>query len=113
VLVAHARDLPPLAVSSAHVASLARLAVRRRLLRVARGRDHDHHADRRERGRHERGHRGERRREQFGREPDRRRRMDLSDEPAVVYTAPPNVCANQNRPDAFLSPTRFIDARHF
>lgn len=37
---------------------------------------------------------------------------DLSNEPAV-YTALPNVCANQNYPDAFLSPSKFIDAHHF
>ncbi len=37
---------------------------------------------------------------------------DLSNEPAV-YTALANVCANQNYPDAFLSPTKFIDAHHF
>lgn len=37
---------------------------------------------------------------------------DLSNEPAV-YTALPNVCGNQNYPDAFLSPTKFIDAHHF
>jgi hypothetical protein len=37
---------------------------------------------------------------------------DLASEPAV-YTALPNVCANQNYPDAFYSPSKFIDAHHF
>ncbi len=37
---------------------------------------------------------------------------DLSNEPAV-YTALPNVCGNENYPDAFYSPTKFIDAHHF
>lgn len=37
---------------------------------------------------------------------------DLSNEPAV-YTALPNVCGNEDYPDAFLSPSKFIDAHHF
>lgn len=37
---------------------------------------------------------------------------DLGNEPAV-YTALPNVCQNQNYPDGFLSPSKFIDAHHF
>lgn len=37
---------------------------------------------------------------------------DLGNEPAV-YTALPNVCGNENYPNAFYSPTKFIDAHHF
>lgn len=37
---------------------------------------------------------------------------DLSNEPAV-YTSVGDPCGTQNYPDAFLSPSQFIDAHHF
>jgi murein DD-endopeptidase MepM/ murein hydrolase activator NlpD len=38
--------------------------------------------------------------------------VDLDSEPAV-YTSVGDVCGDQNYPDAFYSPSKFIDAHHF
>jgi hypothetical protein len=38
--------------------------------------------------------------------------VDLSTEPAT-YTSIGDVCGDQNYPNAFLSPSQFIEAHHF